>query len=800
MKKTDMIFRLMGTLLIAGAALVSCSKDAGKKLSPKEAASEKEAGSSQELVEGGFFTLTVDAGFDTKALSDPGDGTLTVTWEVGDSVTVFNRTTGKPIAGKLYAQSEGASTQLVGPKLQGNISQGDSLFLEFGTPNNFEVQDGTLTGAQTSIDKNSDYANATIEVTDIQPAQGGEEGVSGNIVTTAADFARHQAIVKFILKDRKATPEAVKADSLVIFKGKDFVKENRIATVEPIAATDEMYVALPMYTSKDTITFYARGENGFMYKLKHEFNSAETTVGFKEGDFYTRTLQMKKLMLIARDSLKVSERVYTSKEQHLLDTAKAYLYWEINKQRVFVDDELDKFDKKCQILYAVLKQEGDLTPSVEQIQDEDWKTTAKATHAGTYAIFYKAIGNYDFEDVEVDKQPIIVTIQKATPQFKVSKDSTMTYNTAARVLADTAKVFLVNGNDTIYVKNLLDIKSAKCSIKYAVDTVTAAVPADNSSKWKTTLTDEMCKRTHAGTYKVWVKVFGNEDIANTLGGSSTATINKANLTYTGPTGKTGLTYNTSSQSLIASAGTPKIGNVNITSSIKDAAGKAISIQYKVGTGSWATSCNQTNAGTYSVSYKIVGNGDINDFNATSLGNVTISPKVVSSPTITLSTSTYTYDGNAKTPTPTVKDGSTVIPASEYNVSYSYNTQVAQGTETPTVTISDKTGGNYTVSGTTTFTINKADGFITLGANPLIITSAGTKTLSISCHGGYVSCGALSGYDVIYEISGTSTTAITINAKKIAGIDYHSNDYLASFDITCAATRNYKEIKVTASIK
>ena len=785
MKKTDMIFRLMGTLLIAGAALVSCSKDAGNKLSPKEAASEKEAGSSQELVEGGFFTLTVEAGFDTKALSDPGDGTLTVTWEVGDSVTVFNRTTGKPIEGKLYAQSEGASTQLVGPKLQGNISQGDSLFLEFGTPNNFEVQDGTLTGAQTSIDKNSDYANATIEVTDIQPAQGGEEGVSGNIITTAADFARHQAIVKLTLKDRKATPEPVKADSLVIFKGKDLVKENRIATVEPIAATDELYVALPKYTSKDTITFYARGENGFMYKLKHEFNTTETTVGFKEGEFYTRTLQMKKLMLIARDSLKVSERVYTSKEQHLLDPAKAYLYWEINKQRVFVDDELDKFDKKCQILYAVLKQEGDLTPSVEQIQDEDWKTTAKATHAGTYAIFYKAIGNYDFEDVEVDKQPIIVTIQKATPQFKVSKDSTMTYNTAARVLADTASVYILNGLEKIYIKNLKDIKDNKCSIKYAVDTVTAAVPADNSSKWKTTLTDEMCKRTHAGSYKVWVKVFGNEDIANTLGGSSTAVINKANLTYTGPTKASGLTYNGSSQSLITES-TPKIGNVSITSSIKDAAGKAISRQYKVGSESWKTTCTQINAGTYAVIYKIVGNGDINDFNATSLGNVTISPKVVA-PTITLDTSTYTYDGNAKTPTPTVKDGSTTINANEYNVSYSNNTNAG----TATVTISDKTGGNYTVSGITTFTINKANGWVELSQTSVPMSAPEIRTVTFTTHGGSVT-NEVSGENwstyYAYAVSGN-----TIQVYRKAGGSATHNMYIK---IKCAETTNYKAAEAT----
>ena len=75
-------------------------------------------------------------------------------------------------------------------------------------------------------------------------------------------------------------------------------------------------------------------------------------------------------------------------------------------------------------------------------------------------------------------------------------------------------------------------------------------------------------------------------------------------------------------------------------------------------------------------------------------------KTVSNPTITLEKTYYFYDGTAKTPTVTVKDGETVIPASEYTVGYSNNTNVG----TATVTITDKDGGNYTVSGSATFEI------------------------------------------------------------------------------------------------
>ena len=78
---------MAGILLIAGEALAGCSKNSVSI--EKNPVGEK------------YFTLSVNAGFDTKALADPGDGTLTVTWEVGDSVSVYNLTTGEPAEGYL---------------------------------------------------------------------------------------------------------------------------------------------------------------------------------------------------------------------------------------------------------------------------------------------------------------------------------------------------------------------------------------------------------------------------------------------------------------------------------------------------------------------------------------------------------------------------------------------------------------------------------------------------------------------------------------------------------------------------
>ena len=108
---------------------------------------------------------------------------------------------------------------------------------------------------------------------------------------------------------------------------------------------------------------------------------------------------------------------------------------------------------------------------------------------------------------------------------------------------------------------------------------------------------------------------------------------------------------------------------------------------------------ETNAGTYTVWYKAQASGNYQD-SAPVRVDVTIAPKQVKNPTIALSRDTFDYDGTAKEPSVVVKDGTTVIPPSEYTVSYSNNIKVG----TATVTITDNPDGNYDVSGNKTFTI------------------------------------------------------------------------------------------------
>ena len=101
----------------------------------------------------------------------------------------------------------------------------------------------------------------------------------------------------------------------------------------------------------------------------------------------------------------------------------------------------------------------------------------------------------------------------------------------------------------------------------------------------------------------------------------------------------------------------------------------------------------TDAGTYWASITI---GD-----ATAGVQYTINSKKVTDPTIEVADA-GTYDGTEKKPSVVVKDGEKVIPDSEYSVSYAGNINAG----TATVTITDVAGGNYDVSGSMTFTINK----------------------------------------------------------------------------------------------
>ena len=101
------------------------------------------------------------------------------------------------------------------------------------------------------------------------------------------------------------------------------------------------------------------------------------------------------------------------------------------------------------------------------------------------------------------------------------------------------------------------------------------------------------------------------------------------------------------------------------------------------------------------------------------GALTISPKELT-PTITLSPDRYAYTGAACTPTVKLMDGTAVIPASEYTVSYANNVNIG----TATATATDKDGGNYIIKSVSApFSIVQQQAYSIISGNGQTYTSA-----------------------------------------------------------------------------
>ncbi len=117
------------------------------------------------------------------------------------------------------------------------------------------------------------------------------------------------------------------------------------------------------------------------------------------------------------------------------------------------------------------------------------------------------------------------------------------------------------------------------------------------------------------------------------------------------------------------------------------------ITYVIKSGDKATDAND------SISLTIEGTGN---YTGKATVEWKITPKEVT-PAVEVASCTYT--GDALEPAVTLEDGDAVIPAGEYTVEYSNNTNAGTGR----VTIKDVEGGNYVIQGSTQdFPINKAD--------------------------------------------------------------------------------------------
>ena len=191
----------------------------------------------------------------------------------------------------------------------------------------------------------------------------------------------------------------------------------------------------------------------------------------------------------------------------------------------------------------------------------------------------------------------------------------------------------------------------------------------------------------------------------------------------------------------------------------------------------------TEAGAHTVYYHTL-DGALHHEIATGSFTVTIAPKTVDAPTIELSESVFTYTGEAFEPTVVIKDGDTVIPAGEYTVSYKDNTDAG----TATVVIEDKPGGNYAVSGTASFKIEKANAKLLTPptANTLTYTGAEQALAAAgTAEGGWM---RYSLDDMTYEIdipTGTDAGTYTVWYTVIGDSNHNSTRDFQSFTVTIA---------------
>ena len=206
-------------------------------------------------------------------------------------------------------------------------------------------------------------------------------------------------------------------------------------------------------------------------------------------------------------------------------------------------------------------------------------------------------------------------------------------------------------------------------------------------------------------------VFTPDDPVNYLPaeGTVSVTISPVAPAYTAPTAMDGLIYSGNAQALV-NAGSTAHGKL-LYSLSKDGA-----YSETVPTG--------TDAGEYTVWYKVAGDNNHTDTQPVSV-TVTVAPKAVTA-TVTVSGDSLTYTGDPLKPGVIVKDDDTVISPEEYDVSYKDNVNAG----TATVTVRNKAGGNYTVSGGTTFEIGKAASDVKTapGANTGLVYNGGEQAL------------------------------------------------------------------------
>ena len=364
-------------------------------------------------------------------------------------------------------------------------------------------------------------------------------------------------------------------------------------------------------------------------------------------------------------------------------------------------------------------------------------TIPKGKEVKTYTVYYKAEGDSNHKGTDAATVEVTISAKKVSnPKVEITPSS-FTYDGTEK-----------KPDVTVY-DGTTEIDKSEYTVGYSNNT--------NVGTATVTITD-----VDGGNY--------------TVSGTGSFAILSEGSTYTPPTAKTGLVYNGTEQELLT-AGSTTTGTMQYSSD-----GKTYSTDIPKG----------INAKTYTVYYKVVGDGNHKDSSPVSL-TVTISEKTVSNPVITVSPSSYYYDGTAKKPSVTVKDGETVISATEYTVSYTDNKNIG----TATVIISDNDSGNYRVSGKANFSIlDPEKGETPMAKSDLVYNGAAQELIT--------SGKATEGNKMVYSLDGSNySSKIPTGTNARTYTVYFKEVDAKNKDVTSAsslkATISPKTISITVKV-
>ena len=279
MKKMMTNMKTLVALLMAGAAVTSCSSDDTIADQPV-----------QQPVGPQVYTMTVEAtkGGDatTRALADGGT-TLTATWATTENVYVKKVDTWA--TGSLKPQADGATATLKGELSGVTIAANDVLTLQF--PRSGALDYTGQVGTLEDIAAKYDYATATVTVKSVS---------GGDIIPEAATttFQHQQAIVRFTLKNSDGTALPSNPTAFTMTDGTSTVELTSIpAGTYTTNGAGVLYVAFPASNGSADITLTATvGSDTYTLTT----SSSKT---FNIGNFYRVTAKMAKQASVPENAL-----------------------------------------------------------------------------------------------------------------------------------------------------------------------------------------------------------------------------------------------------------------------------------------------------------------------------------------------------------------------------------------------------------------------------------------------------------------------------------------------------------------